>query len=104
MVGPAALVLAALFLAPLGLVTAQSFGYDYGGFTLTYWQHVLTDPEFLAATALSLRVALVSTLAAMALGLGLALALQGAGRLAALLARVPLVVPHLVVGYVVLLS
>lgn len=104
LVGPAVLVLVALFAAPLALVLAQSFGYGApGGFSTEYWRQVAADPEFLSALWFSLRVALVSTLISLVLGLGLALLLQRARRTAQLLSRVPLVVPHLVVGYTLLL-
>jgi len=106
MVGPAVLVLGALFLVPLALVLLQSFGYQAvgsTGLTLAPWKSALSDPEFMGALVLSFRVALVSTLLAMALGLGLAVLLErNAGRYA-FLTRLPLVVPHLVVGYLVLL-
>lgn len=112
-VAPVVLVLGGLFLVPLGLVLAQSLGYQAVGsagagssLTLRYWQQALSDPEFLAALGLSLRVALVSTLIAVPAGLGLALALAALAprsQLLQLCARMPLVVPHLVAGYLLLL-
>ncbi|HYF92536.1 MAG TPA: ABC transporter permease subunit [Symbiobacteriaceae bacterium] len=95
LVGPAVAVLGGLFVIPL-LVVAS-------GPTLSDWRQAAADPELLGALWLSLRVAAVSTVISLAAGFGLAVLLQGSGRLTGFLARFPLVVPHLVVGYTVLL-
>lgn len=95
-------------LAPLLLVVAVSFSDSYfvsfppQGFTLSWYAKALEDPEFLAGLALSLGLALGSTVLALCLGVPAAFTLaRGSFPGQALLrglALSPLIFPALVTG------
>jgi putative spermidine/putrescine transport system permease protein len=101
-------VLVVVIIAPLLVPIAMSISdtpyivFPPEGFTLEWYGVVLTDPDAQSALLVSLRLAVVSTLAALALGIPCAMALARRdfpGR-AAVLALVlgPLVVPLIVTG------
>jgi putative spermidine/putrescine transport system permease protein len=76
------------------------------GFTLRWYGHVLTDPDFLSAAGLSLGLAFAATAGALLLGIPAALALErgaipGSAALQSLLLS-PLVFPVLITGLALL--
>ena len=102
------LALLVVIVAPLAVPVAMSISdtpyiaFPPEGFTLEWYVNVLTDPEAQAALLVSLKLALASTLAALALGIPCAMALvrlrfPGRGAVLALVLG-PLVVPLIVTG------
>lgn len=100
----------ALVLAACGGVLAQSLGYvpAFGleELTLDYYRAALARPDFRAALSASLRIALLSALAAAALGTVLCAALvrlcRARGPMVYLI-RLPILVPHTVAALLAIL-
>jgi putative spermidine/putrescine transport system permease protein len=101
-------ILLVIIVAPLAVPIAMSISdtpyitFPPEGFTLEWYANVLTEPEAQAALWVSLRLAFVSTLAALAIGIPCAMALvrhrfPGRGAVLALVLG-PLVVPLIVTG------
>jgi putative spermidine/putrescine transport system permease protein len=99
-------------LAPLLVAIAISFSaspfatFPPQGFTLEWYEQVLTDPDFLQAATLSITLALAVTVSAVALGLPAAFALvrftiPGSALLQGLLLS-PLIFPVLITGLALL--
>lgn len=91
----------ALALLACGSVLTQSLGvipaFGLTEPSLDYYREILTDPAFFSALMVSLRVALLSALAAAVLGTALCAALVRAGRgPMEVLIRLPILVPHAV--------
>lgn len=99
LIGPALLVTLGLCFGGLGVALARSLQGPGGGVTLAAWRAILADPGFLRALGLTLYVAGVSTVLALALGTAAALLLRqrfrGRGAVA-FLAQLNLTVPHVV--------
>lgn len=103
-----------ILLSPLAAVTAlvliscvhvlvQSLGYvpvfGLEAFTLSYYREILSDPSFLQALGVSLRISLCSAALAAVLGTALCAALVGLGKsrgALTYLVRLPILVPHAV--------
>lgn len=104
--------LAATFGLPLVRVIWGSFRTDGGasdaggtGFTLANWARVLTDPVFLDGLMFSLWLGIAPTAASLAVALPLAALLQANEKLqrsARTLYRLPLVVPGIIAGFMIL--
>lgn len=75
-IAPPLLVLAGLFFYPLGLITAQSFGGDAGGFSAVNYLDVLGGPLFANALLHTVEIALGATAGCILLGFTLALILS----------------------------
>jgi putative spermidine/putrescine transport system permease protein len=110
---PMLLVLGGLFGGGLLAGLARSFNYmPVIGLTepdLSAWRAALGSPAFLASLGLSLRIAVIATLAALCLGLAAALLLRQSfpgQRLISFLVRLNLTVPHVVgaIGILYLVS
>jgi putative spermidine/putrescine transport system permease protein len=113
LVAPALLAILLLFGGGVALGVAQSFGYlpviGLTQPTLAYYGQVLGDPQFYLSLALTLAIAVVSTLLAGLLAVATALLLRRSFRGSSVLTflyQVPLPVPHLVAaaGLVMLLT
>jgi len=99
-------------LAPLLVAVALSFStspvasFPPKGFTLDWYGHVLTDPDFLASATLSIGLALAAALAAVSLGVPAAVSFaraEFAGKNAAqALLLSPLIFPVLITGLALL--
>ena len=105
MVGPAVVVVMVLFGGGLVLGLIQSLGHlpaaDMKSLSLKHFGNVLGDPDFLLSLALTLYVALASTLIAAAISVGMALfllELSEKSRVVHFIFQIPLTVPHLVIG------
>jgi spermidine/putrescine transport system permease protein len=101
----------AYMLIPIAVIAIFSFGatpkdkLTFGldnGFTLEYWQTMLSKPELNEALFTSLRLAALSTLIATAIGTAMAIALVRhrfhGKRLANLLIVIPMATPEVVIG------
>jgi putative spermidine/putrescine transport system permease protein len=113
LVAPAVGAIVLLFGGGLALGVAQSFGYlpviGLTQPTLVYYARVLSDPQFYLSLALTLGIAVVSTLLAGVLAVATALLLRRSfvgSRMLTFVYQVPLPVPHLVAaaGLVMLLA
>ena len=105
LVGPALTVVAILFGGGLGLGLIQSLGYlpaaGMQSMSFTHFANVFGDPDFLQSLALTLYVALTSTIIAAGLSIVMAvflLSLSAKNRLIHFIFQIPLTVPHLVVA------
>ncbi len=108
MVGPAVVVVMVLFGGGLALGLIQSLGHlpaaGMKSLSLKHFGNVLGDPDFLLSLALTLYVALVSTLIAAAISVGMAvflLKLSEKSRVVHFIFQIPLTVPHLVIAVAV---
>lgn len=107
LLAPALLVMALVGLLPVAIVIFYSFHDTFAGNAflfvgLDWYRDVLTSPEFHGALGRSLLFTALTLMIQMPLGLVIALRMPGEGRLASVLLvvmAVPLLVPHLVVGY-----
>ena len=109
MLAPALVVIGGLFVGGLVLALAQSLGYFPAGgenaFTFRHYQALLFDEEFLQSLLLTFVLASVATIISAGLGLALALALRevaGRHRFVGVLLQIPLAMPHLVVGVILI--
>ena len=103
----------AFLYVPIFLLVANSFnasrvGSHWGGFSLHWYAELLRDPQILAATWLSIRVAFLSACAATLIGACAGIALGSAGSFngrTALTGMVaaPLVMPEIITGLSLLL-
>lgn len=107
---PVLVLVCGLFLAGLFLALVQSLGHiptlGMTGWTVGYFGSALRDPSFRDALWLTLRVAGLSSIGACLLGTLLAVCLaqvQRAARWQRFFTQAPLVLPHLVVGYMILM-
>ena len=105
LVGPALTVVAILFGGGLGLGLIQSLGYlpaaGMQSMSFTHFANVFGDPDFLQSLALTLYVALTSTIIAAGLSIVMAvflLSLSAKNRLIHFIFQIPLTVPHLVIA------
>ena len=105
MVGPAVVVVMVLFGGGLALGLIQSLGHlpaaGMKSLSLKHFGNVLGDPDFLLSLALTLYVALASTLIAAAVSVGMAvflLKLSEKSRVVHFIFQIPLTVPHLVIA------
>jgi len=105
LVAPALTVVAVLFGGGLGLGMIQSLGHlpaaGMQSLTLIHFANVFGDPDFLQSLALTLYVALISTVIAAGLSILMAvflLSLTAKNRLIHFIFQIPLTVPHLVVA------
>ena len=108
MVGPAVVVVMVLFGGGLALGLIQSLGHlpaaGMKSLSLKHFGNVLGDPDFLLSLALTLYVALASTLIAAAISVGMAvflLKLSEKSRVVHFIFQIPLTVPHLVIAVAV---
>lgn len=107
---PAVGIIGLLFGGGLVLAVLQSIGaiglLRTGQISLTAYQAVLTNPEFLRSLILSFYIAIVATALSTALSMALAIALRNAGRWASFTCQITLPIPHLVgiSGVLLLLS
>ena len=102
------LILPTLLVLPMSFSETSYLRFPPSGFSLRWYQAYLTDPEWIAATLFSLKIALLTTLAATALGTMAALALArgdlpGREMINALMLA-PLVVPHIVLAIAIYLQ
>jgi mannopine transport system permease protein len=96
------LVLPTLVIIPISLSTAEYIEFPPRDLTLRWYREYLGDPEWMAATWFSLRIALATTVAATIIGTLAAIglvrgSLPGKAALQAL-SVAPMVVPHIVFG------
>lgn len=110
LLSPAVTVVGVLFLGGLGLGVAQSLGYlpflDGWHWGLAAYRTAWHDPAVRASFALTLRVSLLSTVAASVLGVGAGLLIHRLGRARRLVTAIfasTLPVPHLVGAVAMLL-
>ena len=103
LLAPALLVIGVLFLGGLAVGVARSFNYmPVIGLTepdLSAYRAILGDPDFYRSLALTLHIALTSTVLSCVIALGAALLLRGAFRgrgVVTFLFQLNLTVPHLV--------
>lgn len=107
---PAIALIGILFGGGLLLALLQSVGVigilGQGQISLSAYQAVLSNPEFLRSLLLSLYIAIVATGASVVLSLALAMLLRTAGRWASFACQITLPIPHLVgiAGILLLLS
>ena len=96
------LVLPTLIIVPMSLGTASYIEFPPRGLTLRWYLDYIRDPDWMAATWFSLKIAAATTVAATAVGTLAALALvRGrlpAGQALHALTLSPLVVPHIVIA------
>jgi mannopine transport system permease protein len=102
------LILPTLLVLPMSFSEASYLRFPPSGISLRWYQAYLTDTEWIAATLFSLKIALLTTLAATALGTMAALALArgdlpGREMINALMLA-PLVVPHIVLAIAIYLQ
>ncbi len=107
MLAPALAVIGGLFVGGLLLALAQSLGYFPAGgenaFTFRHYHALLFDVEFRQSLFLTFVLASVATIISAVFGLALALALRevaGRHKFAGVLLQLPLAMPHLVVGVI----
>jgi mannopine transport system permease protein len=96
------LVLPTLVILPISLGTADHIEFPPRQLTLHWYREYLSDPDWMAATWFSLKIALATSLAATAIGTLAAIALTrgdlpGKQALQAL-SLAPMVIPHVVFG------
>ncbi len=96
------LVLPTLIVIPMSVGTASYIEFPPKGLTLRWYVEYVNDPQWIAATFFSLRVALATTVTATAIGTLAAIALvrgnlPGKGIVRALTLS-PMVVPHIVIA------
>jgi len=107
LLGPAVAVLGTLFLGGLGYAFAQSLGLmtaiGPGLPTLEYYALVLASRELWFEFSFTVYIALMATVLSCAAGLLLAAWLAAAPERSALAIRLPLVVPHMVAAYLMIL-
>lgn len=96
-----------LIVIPVSLNTSKYLDFPPEGLTLRWYEEFLTDAKWIAATTLSLRIALTVTLASLVIGtmgaLALVRGLRGGGVLVNALVTAPLIVPGIVYAIAVLL-
>jgi putative spermidine/putrescine transport system permease protein len=109
LVSPGVVYLVALFGLPLAMAIAASFGIGAIGarsaFTLSHWHALLTERLYRDAVGMSLYLAIVPTVLALAVSVPLAAAIRSgfAGhRLFQALYKLPLVVPSIVAAFIVM--
>lgn len=96
------LVLPTLIVIPMSLGEASHLQFPPRGLTLRWYRDYFADPDWMAATWFSLRIALATTLAATVIGTLASIALvrgrlPGAGLIHTLTLS-PMVVPHIVIA------
>ena len=101
------LALPTLVVVPVSLSETNYLAFPPKGLSLRWYQEFLTDPKWLAATWLSLRIAVVVTVVSLIVGTMAALAivrgLRGGGPWINALVAAPLIIPTIVYAIAVLL-
>lgn len=103
MIMPVMIIIMGIFILGLFMGLLQSLGYfkaiGLTEITLDYYKEVLRSKDFLSSLGFSLYVSIVSSLIAVVLGIVLAYSIvqrKGKGRLAEVIFKIPISVPHIV--------
>lgn len=109
MLAPALIVIGVLFIGGLLLALVQSLGYfaaiGENAFTLEHYAALIHDEEFHRSLFLTFALSSIATIISAALGLMCAVSLRDVAsrsRFASVLLQIPLAMPHLVIGVVLI--
>lgn len=99
------LILPTLLVVPMSFSSSSFLRFPPTGFSLKWYKEYFNDPEWMSATWFSLKIAVLTTIASVAIGTAAAVALvrgrvPGKETINALVLA-PLIVPHIIVGIAV---